>query len=70
MMLAASALGYDIIEKPVVPKPEEADWGSLWTMPVSGVASIKKQIELCSIAGEALIKTIDLKRIHIKLEWV
>lgn len=50
IMLAASALGYDIIEKPVVPNPQEADWGSLWTMPVSEVASVRQQIELCSIA--------------------
>ena len=66
MMLAASALGYDIIEKPI-PKPE-ADWGSLWTMPVS-VFFHQKQIERCSIARGSTYKNHRFKENSHQVEW-
>ena len=47
IMYAAAALGYALVEKPVVPAPEEEDVDSPWTMRLSDMESAKRKIEAC-----------------------
>ena len=50
MMMAAAALGYSIIEKPVVPETDTDDWGALWCMRINDLQLVMSQITECSIA--------------------
>ena len=50
MMFAAAALGYNIIEKPVVHSTDTNDWGALWCMNIDDLQPVIKQINECSIA--------------------
>jgi sialic acid synthase SpsE len=49
-MYAAAALNYSVIEKPVVPVPEEIDVDGPWTMRVDDIESIRKKVEACWLA--------------------
>lgn len=50
MMFAAAALGYNIIEKPVVCSTDTNDWGALWCMNIDDLQPVINQINECSIA--------------------
>lgn len=50
MMYAAAALGYDLIEKPVVPVPEEVDVDAPWTMKLDDIPAARAGVEACWLA--------------------
>jgi sialic acid synthase SpsE len=47
IMYAAAALNYSVIEKPVVPVPEQIDVDAPWTMRIDDIADVRKKIEAC-----------------------
>jgi sialic acid synthase SpsE len=50
ILYAAVGMGYDLLEKPVVPKPDEVDVDAPWTMSFSRLSEVKKKVENCWLA--------------------
>ncbi len=47
IMYAAVGMGYSLLEKPVVPEPEEVDVDAPWTMRLSDMAAVRRKVQAC-----------------------